>query len=66
MKHHVPVIYYSTGLEHEYHKPVDDANLINYSGEAAIIEYIERLIRNVEKIENLIKKIHEDDKQGES
>ncbi len=52
VKHHIPVIYFSTGLEHEYHKPVDDANLINYAGEAAIIEYLERLMQNAEKIEN--------------
>jgi aminopeptidase YwaD len=50
LMHHVPVIYYTTGLEKEYHKPLDDPELINYTGEAAIIEYLQRIILHVETI----------------
>ncbi|NVO18191.1 MAG: M28 family peptidase [Bacteroidetes bacterium] len=47
--HKVPFIYFTTGLEHEYHKPVDDPELINYKGEAVILDYIERLIVEAER-----------------
>jgi aminopeptidase YwaD len=50
LKHKVPVIYFTTGLEKEYHTPLDDPELINYRGEAVILEYLERLILNAEMI----------------
>lgn len=40
----VPVIYFTTGLHNEYHKPVDDAERINYEGAARITRYLEDLI----------------------
>jgi aminopeptidase YwaD len=49
LKHNIPVIYFTTGSEKEYHKPADDVQLINFEGEAVIIEYLERLIMNTEK-----------------
>lgn len=32
----IPVLYFSSGLHDQYHTPEDDANLINYEGEAMI------------------------------
>ncbi len=43
----VPVLFFNTGLHSEYHTPADDAEKINYSGEAQIINYAKNLILNV-------------------
>ena len=40
----IPVLFFFTGLHSDYHKPSDDANKINYTGEAFIIKYIESLV----------------------
>jgi len=40
----IPVLFFFTGLHSDYHKPSDDANKINYTGEALIIKYIESLV----------------------
>jgi len=40
----IPVLFFFTGLHTDYHKPSDDANLINYDGEAAIINYIVEVV----------------------
>jgi hypothetical protein len=32
----IPVLYFTSGLHDQYHTPEDDANLINYEGEATI------------------------------
>jgi hypothetical protein len=40
----IPVIYFTTGLHNEYHKPVDDADQINYEGAARIVLYLEDLV----------------------
>jgi hypothetical protein len=45
----IPVLFLFTGAHQEYHKPSDDANLINYDGEARLLEYIKGMI---EKLEN--------------
>jgi aminopeptidase YwaD len=50
IKHKVPVIYFTTGLEKEYHKPADDPELINCKGEAEIVDYIEHIILNAEQL----------------
>ena len=49
LKHGIPVLYFTTGLEKEYHKPADDANLINYEGEAMLIDYMKKLILDIDK-----------------
>jgi hypothetical protein len=36
----IPVLFYFTGLHSDYHKPTDDADKINYNGEAMIIQQI--------------------------
>ncbi|OQP67201.1 hypothetical protein A3860_02235 [Niastella vici] len=40
----IPVLFFFTGIHSDYHKPTDDANKINYTGEAFIIKYIEALV----------------------
>jgi aminopeptidase YwaD len=36
----IPVLFYFTGLHSDYHKPTDDADKINYTGEVQIIRHI--------------------------
>ncbi|MCB0700080.1 MAG: M28 family peptidase [Chitinophagales bacterium] len=36
----IPVLFFFTGTHSDYHKPSDDANKINYTGEALIMKYI--------------------------
>lgn len=40
----IPVLFFFTGLHTDYHKPSDDANLINYGGIARIVHFIEGII----------------------
>lgn len=43
----VPVLFYFTGLHTDYHKPSDDADKINYTGERVIIGHIVGLIESL-------------------
>lgn len=45
----IPVLFFFTGLHHDYHRPSDDAEKINYTGELHIIKYIAELIKDVNK-----------------
>jgi hypothetical protein len=45
----IPVLFYFTGLHQDYHKPTDDAQRINYAGEAAIVKHIVSLIEHTDK-----------------
>lgn len=45
----IPVLFFFTGLHHDYHKPSDDADKINYVGELQIIKYIVELVEDVNK-----------------
>jgi hypothetical protein len=40
----LPVLHFFTGQHSDYHRPGDDANLINYVGLESIIDYIEELL----------------------
>jgi len=40
----IPVLFFFTGLHPDYHRPTDDANKINYTGELMIIKYIYAII----------------------
>jgi C-terminal processing protease CtpA/Prc len=42
----IPVLFFFTGLHRDYHTPTDDADKINYEGEARIVTYIEELVEN--------------------
>jgi hypothetical protein len=49
----IPVLHFFTGQHEDYHKPSDDADKINYEGEAAVLEYIIRLINATDKMGKL-------------
>lgn len=40
----IPVLFFFTGLHTDYHKPTDDFDKINYTGELQIIRYIQSII----------------------
>ncbi|HUR65792.1 MAG TPA: M20/M25/M40 family metallo-hydrolase [Chitinophagaceae bacterium] len=44
----IPVLFYFTGLHSDYHKPSDDADKINYAGEALIIQHIMNVIGSLD------------------
>lgn len=45
----VPVLFFWTGTHNDYHKPSDTADKINYEGEAKIVSFVERIIRDLDK-----------------
>ncbi|MFN8290147.1 MAG: M20/M25/M40 family metallo-hydrolase [Chitinophagaceae bacterium] len=45
----IPVLFYFTGLHTDYHKPTDDADKINYTGEQTVIQHIQYVIGALEK-----------------
>jgi hypothetical protein len=47
----IPVLFFFTGLHADYHKPTDDADKINYTGEMRIINFISSIISSTEKQE---------------
>ena len=40
----IPVLHFFTGMHPEYHKPGDDAHLINYDGMARIADMVEQVV----------------------
>lgn len=40
----IPVLFFFTGAHSDYHKPTDDADKINYTGELMVIKYIYNII----------------------
>ena len=47
----IPVLFYFTGLHKDYHKPTDDFQLINYTGELQIIKHIVSVVDAMDKKE---------------
>ncbi len=45
----IPVLFFFTGLHADYHKPTDDFDKINYTGELNIVNYIYSLIEKENK-----------------
>jgi Zn-dependent M28 family amino/carboxypeptidase len=45
----IPVVHFFTGQHSEYHKPSDDADLIDFSGIVSVVNYITALIENIGK-----------------
>jgi hypothetical protein len=45
----VPVLFFWTGTHNDYHKPSDTAEKINYEGEAGIVGFVERIIRDLDR-----------------
>lgn len=50
----IPVLFFFTGLHHDYHKPSDDADKINYTGELQIVKYIVGLIKDLNSKDKLV------------
>jgi hypothetical protein len=49
----LPVLFFFTGTHSDYHKPSDDADKINYTGELKIIRYIQSLIEKTVSFDKL-------------
>jgi hypothetical protein len=45
----IPVLFFFTGLHSDYHKPGDDADKINYTGEWRVIRYIYKIAEEANK-----------------
>jgi aminopeptidase YwaD len=43
----IPVLFYFTGLHPDYHRPSDDTDKINYTGQAAIVQHVFSLVQAV-------------------
>jgi len=49
----IPAVHFFSGLHQQYHKPSDDANLINYQGLFEATEFILALIEQLDKIDKM-------------
>ncbi len=47
----IPVLFFFTGQHKDYHRPSDDAGLINYMGQLEIVQYINKVITTLDKQE---------------
>ncbi len=45
----LPVLFFFTGAHSDYHKPSDDADKINYTGELQVLKYIYKVIEKTNK-----------------
>src|SRR5437660_7908847 len=45
----IPVLFLWTGNHDDYHKPSDTADKINYEGEARIVSFVERIVRDIDQ-----------------
>lgn len=45
----IPVLFLFTGTHKDYHKPSDKADLINYPGEAKVLNYVRRIVTKMDK-----------------
>ena len=48
-----PVLHFFTGQHDDYHKPSDDADKINFDGMVLIAEFVEKVITDLDNIEQL-------------
>ncbi|MDX6558397.1 MAG: hypothetical protein QOF72_1446 [Blastocatellia bacterium] len=44
----VPVLFFWTGTHNDYHKPSDTADKINYEGQARILTFVDRIVRDLD------------------
>ena len=49
----IPVLHFFTGQHADYHKPSDDVEKINFSGEKKVLEYIIKVEEETEKLSKL-------------
>lgn len=47
---HIPVLFFFTGTHQDYHKPSDDADKINYEGQAQVMSYIYSIVDKMEML----------------
>jgi aminopeptidase YwaD len=45
----IPVLFFFTGQHKDYHRPTDDADKINYTGELYVVNYINNIITNLDR-----------------
>ncbi|MFM2226648.1 MAG: hypothetical protein RJA07_2850 [Bacteroidota bacterium] len=50
----IPVLFFFTGQHADYHKPTDDADKINYEGEALVINLMQQVLDSLNKTDKLI------------
>ncbi len=49
----IPVLFFFTGTHKDYHKPTDDVEKINFTGELQVIKYIYHVIEETNKLGKL-------------
>ncbi|MEO8859821.1 MAG: M20/M25/M40 family metallo-hydrolase [Ginsengibacter sp.] len=49
----IPVLFFFTGIHSDYHKPTDDVDKINFTGELTVIKYIYHVIEETDKLGKL-------------
>jgi aminopeptidase YwaD len=49
----IPVLFFFTGIHPDYHKPTDDVDKINFTGELTVIKYIYHVIEQTDKLGKL-------------
>lgn len=49
----IPVLHFFTGTHRDYHKPEDDAEKLNYAGQAEVVAYMLRIIEQLPTEEKL-------------
>ena len=49
----IPVLFFFTGVHSDYHKPSDDADKINYTGQLKVVNYIYDIVEATNKKEKL-------------
>ncbi|HVW61022.1 MAG TPA: M20/M25/M40 family metallo-hydrolase [Puia sp.] len=50
----IPVLFFFTGLHADYHKPTDDADKINYTGELQVVKYVYDVVQGLNKKGKLV------------
>lgn len=48
----IPVLFFFTGVHGDYHKPSDNTQLVNFEGEAKILNAVTGIINDVDKLSN--------------
>lgn len=48
----IPVLFFFTGLHNDYHKPSDDWDLINYTGQKLVTEFVSKIVLDLDTISN--------------
>ncbi len=49
----IPVLHFFTGQHADYHKPSDDVDKVNYKGEQKVLDYIVKILLEVDKLPKL-------------